>query len=102
MRSSNAERITIDAIGLSPQEIRIWFKRVPLELKKAYGEDDFKDGEGNFVVDGTKLSREQMMRSDLGCLPPPMSKDMQEEKLRMVAERKEKEIQAENENKKEE
>jgi len=47
-----------------------------LELRKAYGEGNLKDEEGNFVVDGTKVSTEQMMRSDLGCLPPPVSMEL--------------------------
>lgn len=101
MRSSDAERITIDAFGLSPQQIKLWFERVPVELRKAYAEDNFKDEKGNFVVDGTKLSREQLMRSDMGCLPPPRSKELQEKALGMLAERKEKERQAENEDRKE-
>jgi hypothetical protein len=42
MRSANAERITIDVFGLSPPQIKIWFERIPSELRKVYGEDNFK------------------------------------------------------------
>jgi hypothetical protein len=85
MRSFDADRIVIDAVGLSSAHIKIWFERLPPKLRKIFHEEKYLGADENYV-DGTTVPREKMFQYDMSLLPPPMPKEEQEERRKKIAE----------------
>jgi hypothetical protein len=89
MRSFDADRVIIDAVGLSSEHIKIWFERLPPEMRKVFHEEKYRNVDGTYV-DGTTVPRKEMLQYDKSLLPPSMPKEVQEEKRKKIAEEKEK------------
>ena len=95
MRSFNADRDILDAVGLKPNQIRIWFQRMPPSLRELLGQDQYEG------IDGTTVPREKMFQRDRNLLPPPMSKEEQERRKIQLKEIADKARQDEEKKKKE-
>jgi hypothetical protein len=78
MRSFDAERNIVDAVGLSPRQIELWFEGMPAAARLRFKQEEYKG------VDGSNVLREKMFQCN--DLPAPMSKALQE-KMKEIAER---------------
>jgi hypothetical protein len=83
MRSFDADRNIIDAVGLSERQIEIWFERMPASLRPVFKEEQYQG------VDGTNVPRKKMMEWDKKDMPAPMSKEEQERRRGIAAQDKE-------------
>jgi hypothetical protein len=79
MRSFDADRNIVDAVGLSAKQIELWFDRMPPAVRTRFKQEQYEG------VDGTNVPREKMLQYD--DLPTPMSKELQERMRKEIAAR---------------
>jgi len=97
MRSFTADRDIIDAVGFSPAHIKAFFERKSPELRKRFGEADYLGPDGNVVVDGTVVPREQMYDWAGGSKPPPLPEEIRQKYRDMMARKENNTTQQQNE-----
>lgn len=79
LRNLTADRVVLDAVGLSPRLVKAFLDRVPPGYRALTPELE--------NVDGSKVGEEQSWHPDKSLLPPPMSKEKQSEALARLEER---------------